>query len=239
VKDGTASQPDRAEIVARLNGSLARLTAPLDEDGAWHRRRERSLRGDFQMDPLSTIKPKLRPAAVLVPLIAHRDTVSVMLTQRTEHLNAHAGQISFPGGRIEDDDENAVAAALREAHEEVGLPPERVEVIGRLDDYVTGTGFVVAPVVGIIEPPYPVDPDPFEVADVFEVPLAFLLNPANHHRHSKTFNGRERHFYAMPYGERYIWGATAAMIVNLYDALTAPPLGAPSAIDTAVEETRD
>lgn len=208
----------RDSVIERLTHSLADLDAPLDIDGALARKR-RQLRGDFQLDPASVIKPKLRPAAVLVPLIERPEELHVMLTQRTDHLNHHAGQISFPGGRIEEQDAGAVQTALRETEEEVGIPPEMVEIVGRLDDYVTGTGFVVAPVVGLIRPPYPVSPDPFEVADVFEVPLSFFLDPANHKRDTRVFNGIERHFYAMPYGERYIWGATAAMLVNLYEVL--------------------
>lgn len=209
----------RELVTDRLAPSVALLHAPLDVDGAVVRRNAK-LRGDFRIDPRSTIRAELRPAAVLVPLIDHGDGMGVVLTQRTSHLNKHAGQISFPGGRIEPDDENAVDTALRETEEEIGLPRERVDIVGRLDDYVTGTGFVIAPIVGVIEPPYPLNPDPFEVADIFEVPLDFLIDPKNHKRHSQIFNGVERQFYAMPYGNRYIWGATAAMLINLYEVLT-------------------
>jgi 8-oxo-dGTP pyrophosphatase MutT (NUDIX family) len=203
----------------RLAPSVPLLHAPLDPDGAIARRNDR-LRGDFRIDPHSTIRAELRPAAVLVPLVDNGNRMGVILTLRTDHLNRHAGQISFPGGRIEPEDENAVATALRETEEEIGLARDRIEILGRLDDYVTGTGFVVAPIVGLIEPPYHLDPDPFEVADAFEVPLDFLIDPSNHKRHSKVFNGIERQFYAMPYEDRYIWGATAAMLVNLYEVLT-------------------
>jgi len=143
----------------------------------------------------------------------------LMLTQRTDHLNDHPGQISFPGGRIEAADTSPEDAALREAEEEVGLIRDHVEVIGRLDQYVTRTGFSVTPVVGLVNPAYTIQPDPFEVAEVFEVPLAFLLDPANHRRDSRIYKGTKREFYAMPYGEYYIWGATAGMIRNLYDVL--------------------
>jgi 8-oxo-dGTP pyrophosphatase MutT (NUDIX family) len=208
----------RDRLTIRLAATRERLDRPIDVEAAVARR-SAGLRGDFQANPGLPVREDLRAAAVLVPLIDRPDGLTILLTQRTQHLAAHAGQISFPGGRIEEHDPSAVHTALREAEEEVGLPRGRVAVIGRLDDYLTGTGFVVAPIVGLIEPPYPVKPDPFEVADVFEVPLAFVLDPANHKRESRRFNGQERHFYVLPYGERYIWGATAAMLVNLYEVL--------------------
>ena len=161
------------------------------------------------------------PAAVLVPLIEHAQGFTVLFTQRTAALKAHAGQISFPGGRLEPEDTDAVAAALRESREEIGLAADKVEILGRLDSYVTVTGFEVTPVVGAVRPPLTVTPDPVEVAEIFEVPLSFFLDPANHQRHSRTAGGVVRAYYAMPYGERYIWGATAGMLLNLYDVLTA------------------
>ncbi len=161
------------------------------------------------------------PAAVLVPLIEHTQGFSVLFTQRTADLKAHGGQISFPGGRVEPGDADAVAAALRESHEEIGLAAGAVEILGHLDPYVTVTGFEVTPVVGAVRPPLAVTPDPIEVAEIFEVPLAFFLDPINHQRHSRTAGGVVRAYYAMPYGERYIWGATAGMLLNLYDVLTA------------------
>jgi 8-oxo-dGTP pyrophosphatase MutT (NUDIX family) len=162
------------------------------------------------------------PAAVLVPLVDRDGGFSVILTQRTSDLKAHAGQISFPGGRMESDDANAEAAALREAQEEIGLSLAQVEILGRLDPYRTVTGFDVTPVVGAVAPPLALKPDPTEVADIFEVPLAFFLNAANHQRHTRTLaSGATRAYYAMPYGDRYIWGATAGMLLNLYEVLTA------------------
>jgi len=159
-------------------------------------------------------------AAVLVPLVNHAAGLSVLLTQRTDHLLNHAGQISFPGGRIESDDVSPEAAALREAREEVGLSPDAVTVLGRLDDYVTVTGFHVVPVVGLLQPPFALAPDPFEVAEIFEVPLTVILDPANHQRRSRlTEQGVQRWFYAIDYEGRTIWGATAAMLVNLHDVL--------------------
>lgn len=209
----------RDRVVERLAPSKGRLHAPLDPEAALHHRQD-ALRGDYSVDPRSMARGTLTPAAVLVPLVDHQSGITVLLTQRTDHLNRHAGQIAFPGGRLEPEDPTAVAGALREAEEEIGLAEERVEVVGRLDDYVTGTGFVVAPVVGLITPPFAVRLDPMEVADVFEVPLDFFLDPANHRRETRMFKGVERRFWVMPYKHRYIWGATAAMLVNLYEVLS-------------------
>ena len=162
------------------------------------------------------------PAAVLVPVVNQPDGPTVMLTQRTAHLHDHAGQISFPGGRVDEGDADRVFTALREAHEEIGMDPGRVQILGQLPDYDIPTGFRVTPIVGWIEPPFEVRPDPVEVADVFEVPLEFFLDPANHQRPEDIKNGRVRHYYSMPYGERNIWGATAGMLHSLYRILTLP-----------------
>lgn len=159
------------------------------------------------------------PAAVLVPLINQPQGVTVLLTRRTGHLHDHAGQISFPGGRVDETDVDRVATALREAAEEIGIAPSAVEIIGALPEWDIPTGFRVTPVVGWIEPPLELSPDSFEVAEVFEVPLAFFLDPANHERHSDEINGRRRHYYAMPYEGRNIWGATAGMLHTLYRVL--------------------
>lgn len=161
------------------------------------------------------------PAAVLVPLVNRAEGLQVLLTQRSADLPNHPGQISFPGGRIEASDASVDAAALREATEEVGLPSARVSVLGHLSEYETVTGYRVTPVVGWIEPPFPVTPDPVEVADVFEVPLAFLLDPANQQRHFRMLGALRRDFWAIPYGERFIWGATAAMLMILDRTLRA------------------
>jgi 8-oxo-dGTP pyrophosphatase MutT (NUDIX family) len=161
----------------------------------------------------------LRPAAVLVPLIDHPHGMAVLLTQRTPHLSAHAGQISFPGGRIEADDADEVAAALRETEEEVGLSRERVSVVGRLDTYVTGTGFEIAPIVGIVAPPFEIAIDPFEVAEAFEVPLSYILDRRNHQRVERDSAGGRRAFFVLPYEGRNIWGATAGILVNLAEVL--------------------
>lgn len=180
------------------------------------------VRGDHDGNPgLGPAPDKpLRPAAVLVPLIARPEGLSVLLTQRTAHLHDHAGQVSFPGGRVELDDPDAVAAALRETEEEIGLARKHVEIVGRLDTYQTRTAYEVTPVVGIVTPPFTLVPDAFEVADIFEVPLTYALDARNHERHSRIFQGVERHFWVLPYRDRYIWGATAGMLVNLYEALT-------------------
>lgn len=158
---------------------------------------------------------ELRPAAVLVPLVTHASGLTVLLTQRTDHLHDHAGQIAFPGGRRDEGDDSPVATALREATEEIGLAAAQVEVLGLLPEYRTGTGFAVTPVVGLVTPPLALRPDPFEVAEVFETPLAFLLDPANHQRHSAQIRGQLRHYWAMPFEGRFIWGATAGMIRSL------------------------
>ncbi len=168
-------------------------------------------------------------ASVLVPLVL-RDEMTVLLTQRTDHLNDHPGQISFPGGRAEASDADAVATALREAHEEIGLEAFEVEVLGSLPTYTTGTGFIVTPVVGLVAPGAALRPDPIEVAEVFEVPLAWLMNPANHQHHSVEVDGVTREFLSIPWQSTdasgaprryFIWGATAAMLRNLYRFLVA------------------
>lgn len=159
-----------------------------------------------------------RPAAVLVPVIA-REELTVLFTQRPASMKQHAGQISFPGGKLDAADADHKAAALREAEEEVGLKRDFVEPLGYLDTYRTGTGFNVVPLVALVRPEFTLAVDTYEVADTFEVPLAFLMNEANHQKHTRPWRDRERHFYAMPYGERFIWGATAGMLRNLHQRL--------------------
>lgn len=161
----------------------------------------------------------LVPAAVLVPIVLRPSGLTVLLTQRTEHLRDHAGQVSFPGGRCEPADVSATATALREAHEEIGLDSAQVEILGALDEYRTGTGFSVIPVVGLVMPPLDLKLDDFEVADVFEPPLEFLLQPANYNRHRIEYQGAWREFWAVPWQDRFIWGATAGMLVNLREFL--------------------
>ena len=166
-----------------------------------------------------------RPAAVLVPLVTRGDRLDVLLTRRTAHLHDHAGQISFPGGRVDPAARDAIHTALREADEEIGLPADTVEVLGALPEYVTATGYAVTPVVGLIAQPFSLRLDTFEVAEAFEVPLPFLMDPANHERRRIVFDGAPRSFYAMPWTQAqrryFIWGATAAMLRNLYHLLRA------------------
>lgn len=160
-------------------------------------------------------------ASVLVPLVLREEGLTLLLTQRTAHLTDHAGQISFPGGRAEDYDVSPVATALREAEEEIGLARAHVEVLGCLPDYFTGTGYRVTPVVGLVQPPFQLEADPDEVAEIFEVPLAFLMDGANHQRLSVQLDSGRRTFYAMPYERFFIWGATAGMLRNLFHFLRA------------------
>ncbi len=152
---------------------------------------------------------------MLVPIVTRAEGFTVLFTRRTIHLKVHAGQVSFPGGRVEPGDASPEFTALRETQEEIGLAPERVEVLARLPDYHTRTGYRVAPVVGLVAPPLELAPDPREVEEVFEVPLAFLLDTRNHRRRTREFQGQTVGFYEMPYGSHYIWGATAGMIVGL------------------------
>ncbi|HJV76127.1 MAG TPA: CoA pyrophosphatase [Noviherbaspirillum sp.] len=163
------------------------------------------------------------PAAVLMPIVMREEQPTLLLTQRTAHLNDHAGQVSLPGGRVDASDRSAIETALRETEEEVGLDRAHIEVLGTLPDYLTASGFRVTPVVSLVRPPFDLRADPFEVAEIFEVPLAFLMDGANHQR--RTFDlpnalGR-RTFYAMPYERFFIWGATAGMLRNLYHFLRA------------------
>jgi len=200
--------------------------------------RSDAVRQRFLLPPIWTPEVKKEPrfndrtpahASVLVALV-ERDELTVLLTQRTDHLTDHPGQVSFAGGRVEATDADAAATALREAHEEIGLDAAFVDVLGAMPTYTTGTGFVVTPIVALVRPGFTVKADPFEVADVFEVPLSFLMNPANHRRHAVDVNGVRREFLSMPWDgadeqgqpRRYfIWGATAAMLRNLYRFLAA------------------
>ena len=158
-------------------------------------------------------------AAVLIPVVAHANGLTVLFTQRTTHLKSHAGQVSFPGGRVEPGDASAEFTALREAAEEIGLAAERVEILGRLPDYRTRTGFRVTPVIGVVRPPLELTPDPREVEAVFEVPLEFLLDEGNRSRRTREFQGLTVGFYVYEYQGHVIWGATAAMLVNLHRML--------------------
>jgi 8-oxo-dGTP pyrophosphatase MutT (NUDIX family) len=179
--------------------------------------------GDHDLDPMSAaiaaVRP-IRPAAVLVPVVARAEPM-VLLTQRSAHLKDHAGQISFPGGKIDPGDASPMAAALREADEEIGLAADRIEPLGYLDLYLTTFGFRIMPLVARVAPEFALTLNRDEVDDAFEVPLAFLMSPENHQRKSRDWNGLTRHFYEMPFGERYIWGATAGILRNLYERIYA------------------
>lgn len=200
----------RAALTARLAGRAPRRAIPA------------SLADESAAGPAPA---PLRDAAVLVPLVECAGGMTVLLTRRADHLDSHPGQICFPGGRVDPRDRDVTDTALRETGEEIGLGRDRVEVVGRLDDCLTGTGFRVAPVVGIVAAPFALDSlalDPAEVAEAFEAPLSFLLDPANRARRTAVARGTRRAFYVMPWGDRYIWGATARILVNLHDILRSP-----------------
>ncbi|MBV9571328.1 MAG: CoA pyrophosphatase [Alphaproteobacteria bacterium] len=175
-------------------------------------------RSDYDLNP--DVRPRgerqLAPAAVVIPIVS-RSEPTILFTRRTRHLSRHAGQVSFPGGRLHADDSSLIATALRETEEETGIAPEFITVAGFLDCYETGTGFAILPVVGLLREGFAVVPDPNEVEEVFEVPLAFLLDPASRQRRSMEWQGRKREFYAFDYGSHHIWGATAGILVNFAD----------------------
>jgi len=182
------------------------------------------IRGDLDLDPVMWEKAGVkatRPAAVLVPVVARPEPV-VLLTLRTPELKSHSGQFAFPGGSIDATDATPQAAALREAHEEIGLDEKFIEPIGYLDLYATGLGFRILPTLARVKPGFDLLINAGEVDDAFEVPLAFLMNPENHQVHSKEFRGMERSYYAMPFAERYIWGATAGILRVLYERIYLP-----------------
>lgn len=211
------------EMRARVTRAL-RATAPVPEAA------DERLTGDFQLnsDWVTDDTREVRAAAVLVPLVERPEGITVLLTERAGDLSNHAGQVAFPGGSIDPEDDGPVDAALREAEEEIGLDRDHVAVAGFLDPYETGTRFRVVPVVGFVRPGFSLTLEPAEVDEAFEVPLAFLMDPANHERHSVMWQGRQRAYFAMPYEGHYIWGATAGMIVNLYERAFAPAGGARS-----------
>ncbi len=177
-------------------------------------------KGDHALDELKAL-PDWEPkaAAVLVPVIAHPDETTVLLTQRATGLRAHSGQIAFPGGRLDPDDASPLAAALREAEEEIGLAARYIRPLGYLDAYLSGTGYLVTPTVALVAPGAPLTLNPHEVVETIEVPLGFLMDPARHEIHSREWNGRLRRYYAIPFGDRYIWGVTAGILRNLYERL--------------------
>ncbi len=191
-----------SSLFARLAGATGPAAAA--KRGDW----------DFAGNVDAAYPQPLVPAAVLIPVVAH-DRPTVLFTRRTAHLRAHAGQVAFPGGRIDAGDADAVAAALREAHEEVALPPAAVTVVGATDRYTTGTGYDITPVIGIVPAGLPLVPHADEVASIFEVPLDHLLDPANHQLRTSDWQGRRRSYYVIAWETHEIWGATAAIVVNL------------------------
>jgi 8-oxo-dGTP pyrophosphatase MutT (NUDIX family) len=217
--------PRQVPTVSGANAGLRPVLA--------HRLTPPALRALFERPPLWTpevlrettfIDRVPAHAAVLLPLVM-REHLMLILTQRTAHLSTHSGQIALPGGKLDATDTDAVAAALRETHEEIGLSRAHVEVLGTLPTYVTGSAFIITPVVGLVQPGFTLAPNPHEVDDVFEVPLAFLMDPAHHRRHAWEWEGVVREWYSMPYQdgaqERFIWGATAGMLRNFYHLLRA------------------
>jgi 8-oxo-dGTP pyrophosphatase MutT (NUDIX family) len=211
--DAPAVEPyslaDFRRRVERRNASAG------DDDGEY---------GDHRVNPALRsliVRDGLRDAAVLIPVVDHRDGATIILTKRTEKLRTHSGQIAFPGGSVDPSDTSPQDAALRETEEEIGLDRSFVKVIGRLPDYVSGSGFRVAPVIGIVRPGFLLTLNADEVDNAFEVPLAFLMNEANHGRESREWQGHMRRYYVMPYGDHYIWGLTAGIIRELYERLYA------------------
>ena len=204
-----SAQDLRARALRRLNLDPASLEHIASAVERW---------GDHVLNPGAFVAERTggAPAAVLAPIVARPEGATVLLTQRATRLRQHSGQIAFPGGRIDADDASPVAAALREAQEEIGLDPRHVEPLGYLDAYITGTGFRIYPVVAIVTPPFELTINHDEVDAAFEVPLQFLMEPANHLLHAREIAGASRQFYAMPWEDRYIWGATAGMLRNLY-----------------------
>ena len=202
-----------------MRDQIAASLSPLVETWGTEALSRRLTRGDLHMTHPERPISELTPAAVLVPLVEHPEGLSVLLTQRTSHLKDHAGQISFPGGRAEPDDQHPIATALRETEEEIGIGTEHIDVAGCLDNYETGTGYIVIPVVGFVRPGFTLTLDEFEVAEVFEVPLAFMLAPENRQTLERDVGERKRRYYAYQYGERFIWGATAGMLDNLVQRL--------------------
>lgn len=190
-------------------------------DGATPPADPRLIKSDFHFDDSLDPDPgrSLRPAAVLVPVFEREHDLTILLTRRADHLESHSGQVAFPGGKMHVEDRTPLETALRETHEEVGIGHGHIDLVGELDPYETGTGFIIRPFVGFVAPEAELVLDPGEVAEAFEVPFSFLMDPANHAREQMFWRGKMREFYEMPYNGQRIWGATAAMLVNFYTRL--------------------
>jgi 8-oxo-dGTP pyrophosphatase MutT (NUDIX family) len=217
VNDSTALQQKSQSFFERARARLSLEVPPALTDPAAQGVR----RGDLDLDPALWERAGVKatkPASVLVPIV-DRSAPTVLLTERTADLASHAGQVAFPGGKIEPADESPVAAALREAREEVGLAPTLVEPIGYLDLYLTFSGFRILPTVARVRPEFMLTLNPGEVTEAFEVPLDFLMNPQNHQRKTRDWKGIARDYYAMPFGDHYIWGVTAGILRNLYERI--------------------
>ncbi len=205
---------EREDFIARTGARLHRSPAGFDAP-----------RGDHDLNPEWSAAQDGRSykrAAVLVPVIMRRDRLTIMLTHRGSALRAHSGQISFPGGKVDPGDPSLWATALREAQEEIGLDARFVELLGYSDPYRSTSGYLVTPVVGLVREGFRLSVNPFEVAEIFEVPVAFLMNPENHEVQVRRWQGRLRQYYAMPYEKHYIWGVTAGMLRHLYERLYLP-----------------
>ncbi len=206
------------DFLARARRRLLPIDASFEEGPAGDHDLSPAFQGEQPREP--------RIAAVLIGLIPRDGDYGVQLTLRPDTMAQHPGQVAFPGGRLDPEDESVLDAALRESEEEIGLRRSQVEIVGRSRGYLTGTGYLIAPFVGLIDPGFQADPHPEEVADAFETPLSFLMNPANHELHKVFWKGRDREYFAMPHNGRYIWGATAGMIRALYNRLYAEEQGA-------------
>ncbi len=217
VEDKAVEAFTTADLRRRAQGVLAPLASRISTESEVP-----AGRSDFELNPemkILDVSERKQPAAVLIPVIEHENKASILFTQRADEMPTHAGQISFPGGKMDASDSNVAETALREAREEIGLEAEFIDSIGFLDDYITSTGYRISPLVAVIRQGYSITPDQSEVADVFDVPLSFLMNAQNHEMHTREWRGTQRKFYAMPYETRFIWGATAGMLRNLYDWL--------------------
>lgn len=218
---GTAAPPSGAHMTSAQFFARAAERLTLDVPPGLREGDALPRRGDHDVDPtltaIAAVRP-IRPAAVLVPVV-DRPEPTILLTQRAAHLKDHAGQISFPGGKIDQSDASPLATALREADEEIGLAGDAIKPIGYLDLYLTAFGFRIVPAVARVAPDFALTLNENEVDDAFEVPLAFLMTPENHQRHSREWQGMTRYYYAMPFGERYIWGVTAGILRNMYELL--------------------